>query len=300
MSELTNENMRAGIILSYISVGVNFISFFIFYFSKSKNNSILANLFMLMSVCECIGNYITAAVYQDFAVTVNGYYIRKIFTFLTFKGFNNVDEVYDSYLESGKLPIWDLQDTMNPSYLTLLRVNNSIYSSVLTFALLLNLFYRLEVVYILKYPISNWGKRHTVYLVISYFVSLVSFIITFITEFDDSSEFGFTTYKSIYLQIIESQYINGIILIMVILASIISIIYVSSLIFSKSRFYSKERLIFGIKHLTYMITYCVLYIYSDIALAIDFDKNMKVYIIYIARYVFDRTGWNYFSFYKTH
>jgi hypothetical protein len=276
MSELTPELMNTGIILSYISVGINFIIFFVFYFSKSRNNSILASLFMLMSLCECIGNYVHAVIYQDLAITVNHYNIRKIFTFLTFRGNYETDEIFDSYKASGKLSLWESNDMLSPSFLTIIRVNHSIYSSVFTFALFLNLFYRLEVVCILKYPISNWWKRHIVYLSVSYIFSFISFITSYFVDFEDSSEYGYITYKSIYTKLIQSQLFNGIIVILVVIASIVSIVYVLLLFLSKSRFYSKERLFFGMKHLVYMILYSLLYLYSDISLAINSENNIIV------------------------
>jgi hypothetical protein len=268
--------MEVGIILSYVSLAVNYIAFLIFYFSNKRNNSILANLFMLLSVCECIGSYITAIFYQDFAMTVYNYSIRKIFTFVTFGGIHDKDNVYETYIKTGRLAVTEENEPLSPAYMNILRLNSSIYSAVLTFSYMLELFYRLEVICILKYPISNWSKRHKIYLSISYVLSLVSFISSYITDFGEAAEAGYITYRGIYMKLIQGQIFNGVLIILVFLASVASIIYILLLIFAKSSFYTKERSRFGMKHSIYMISYSFFYIYSDIALLIDSDKNLVV------------------------
>lgn len=273
------KDMSFQIICAICACVFNLITFLIFYFLKSKR-SILMNLMMYMSLSESICYYCIIMVLSDLPYIVQALKIRTIFSYMTFSHYGQTDTYFQYYFLQNKTIFKNNpEDTFNPKLYSLSKINNSIYSAGLTTSLLLQIFACVEVFCIFKYPISDFSKRYNVYYYLTVFLTIFSYLFSYFFLVDNAmrglEEQGYNQLIHIFW---NSQSFNAVCLILFILVGTLSLIYTISILRNKSKFYSKEKVLFCIRHFIYLLTYLGLWIYPIYVLASQKIYDVKVII----------------------
>lgn len=132
-----------------ISFGINFISFFFFYFNthRYKTNSKLQTVFMINSIFHSILNYLNLTLIVDSLFTKT--WTKKLITVL-----------YSFMHENGE---------------QLLDLNNYLIFPIISIILVCEILICLELIQIVKNPINNKSVRMNIFIVIIvlYFISMI-------------------------------------------------------------------------------------------------------------------------------
>ncbi len=256
-------DMNFQIIFAICTMSFNTLAFLIFYFGNSKNNSIISKLTIFMFLSESISYYCNIIQLYDFARVVDILKIRTIFSIFTFTPTKGDDNYYHNYTKyNWTLIDQDGMDTFSPSIFTLFKINTSIFSASLTASIFLQMFISIELVNIFKNPISDFSKRIGVYFKSTIIFSIFSFLISFFHLIEKEFHSFFSSgYTETILVFYAAQKFNLVIIIVYMLTSLFSIYYMISIMTAKSSFRSKEKIIFCISHITYMIIYYGFLIY---------------------------------------
>jgi hypothetical protein len=230
-----------------------------------------------MFLCECFIYYYYLTILFEYPNVTKFYKIREIFSYLTFNDYNS-DLVLEKY---SKEQILNLEnDDISPSILSLLRLNSSLYTGFMTFSLNLNIFYCIEVIFMIAHPISDWTKRYTIYMYLSFFTSIFSFLFTIFFNFDYCmSDKTNVTYQSIIQSLFYMQSMNLVLCLIFMIIGIISVVYIGRTMLTKSKFYSLQRKIFVFRHIMYIIIFIGMWVYPVIGIYCNEvgKKSVKIY-----------------------
>lgn len=167
----------------------------------------------------------------------------------------------------------------------LFKINGGLNSAFLSVMFLLELFYCVETIFLLKNPISDFSMRPYLYFFICMVVSIVSFItITLILKYDyDPSSVQSANHQEMDFFFLSLEF-NGIIYLLFAITGVISIIYIINFLRSKSQFYSKEKKFFGFRHIIYVTINISAWVYPIIEVlvhGIKRDTSTMLFIINI-------------------
>jgi hypothetical protein len=249
------------IIFCMISLVFSFCSFYLFLYNR-KSNSLLANILMLVCLGDAVSFYSLLIVICGIPNIIKDSKVNELLHWVTFQKMN--PELHDKY------------------NMTFIKINNAIFTSFLSLKIMFNIFYCWEIVCIFKYPISDTSKRKKFYFFFGFFIFKLSGLLTHLIFFDQvwndmQSEVNFD--KKVLLTIIKSQYFNMIILFFLLLFCIFSMYYVLKSLCSKSKFYSKARIFFSARHITYISIMISLWVYISIVLIVKDLPHLKVLMI---------------------
>jgi hypothetical protein len=250
-------DMNFQLIFAVCTMTFNTLAFLFFYFGKSKDTSIISKLTIMMFLTESISYYCNIVQLSDVPRVSDMLKIRTIFSIFTFKKFEGEDNYYQYYINNN-LTIFDEipNDPFSPSMFSLFKINTSIYCAAFTASLLLQLFITIELINIFKNPISDFSKRTNFYYITTFILSIFSFFLAFGYLIDAEFKiFKMIGYTESILVFYASQKFNVIIMITYMLVSMFSIYYMISVIRSKSSFRSREKVIFCIIHIIYMVIF---------------------------------------------
>jgi hypothetical protein len=250
-------DMNFQLIFALCTMTFNSLAFIYFYFIKSHDTSIISKLTIMMFLTESISYYCNIVQLSDVPRVSDILKIRTIFSIFTFKNFEGEDNYYDNYLRNN-LTIFDeiSKDPFSPSLFTLFKINTSIYCGAFTASLMLQLFITIELINIFKNPISDFSKRTNFYYTTTFLVSVFSVLLAFFYLIESRFKiFKMIGYTESILVFYSSQKFNVLIMLTYIAVSLFSIYYMVSVMRSKSSFRSREKIIFCIIHIIYMIVF---------------------------------------------
>lgn len=245
--------------LSVLAIFTNFIAFVLFYFNKNK--SVIANLMMIMSFCECVNYYIISLFLIYFSEVIQFLQIRQVYNYLTF----NFNETHDHSIYT--IP----EDGFNLTSSFLIKLNYSTYTSFWTMSIMMNICYCMEIICMIRNPISESASRYKGYKIISVFVSIITFLITYSNSIINNDD-KFNYVKSIEL-LWKTQDFNSILLLVFLFLGVLSLVYATNVICGQTQFYTKDRLFFLGRQYVYIIQYTGLWVLPAIWILRDYIQG---------------------------
>lgn len=268
------EDLGVHIIFCICSIVINFASFFVFYFRKSKNRSCIVKLMMLMCISESVCYYTIVMLLYEFPELVHNMKVRDFFSWLTFRPIE--EDLYLSHYQTAK-QFQNLEyDTSFPKLLTLMNVEYSLYTTFFTTSLVLNICYCIEVICMFANPISDWTKRFTLYLWSTFVLTIIAFVLDYNIFYDRELYTGEFRYNHITRSLWLDQYVNAGIMLLFIIVGFVSVVYVLKNVYNNSKFYSGQRIAFSIRHVLYIALYISLWMYPLIGMIQGSFKQLSV------------------------
>jgi hypothetical protein len=146
--------------------------------------------------------------------------------------------------------------------ITLKFSNISVYNGIQAYSMLLNIFICLEVILILKNPISQLKSRLKPYFIISYFTGLCVFFTTFFTISTDKENFSYSL-TNIFISEI-SLYVNLCIYLIFVVIGFISMFYLFMRFCVGKSLLKNLKNFFVVRHFIYITLYIICFLPNKI------------------------------------
>ena len=219
------------LVITIINICLHILGFLLFQYDHHKNKSKTSLSEFMRYICFC----------------------QSVLSFSFVPTICNFTEFYEK-IEIEKIISYFFFGIKIINSEALFKINSGLNSAFLSVMFLLELFYCIETIILLKNPISDFSMRPYLYFLICLVVSIISFITTtLILKYDyDPSLVQSGYYYEMDFFFLSLEF-NGVIYLFFATTGVISIIYIINFLRSKSQFYSEEKKFFGFRHIIYVI-----------------------------------------------
>ena len=248
------------IVTNIINIGLYTIGFFLFKYNDYKNgkNSILTTLMMYICFFQSVLSFSFLPILFNFEELYQRVNMENIMQYFSF-GLNLIH------------------------YQSLYKLNCGFNSATLTTVLLLESFYCIETILLLKNPISDFSIRTYLYFffgLIMVGISFITGVVYFEVNFNASKHANNDNYEIFFF--FYSMCFNIVTYFLFGISGVFSIVFIINFLRSQSQFYSAQKKFFGFRHIFYVICNIALWFYPFFELVIKGEEcNSDRILLYI-------------------
>ena len=248
------------IVTNIINIGLYTIGFFLFKYNDYKNgkNSILTTLMMYICFFQSVLSFSFLPILFNFEELYQRVNMENIMQYFSF-GLNLIH------------------------YQSLYKLNCGFNSATLTTVLLIESFYCIETILLLKNPISDFSIRTYLYFffgLIMVGISFITGVVYFEVNFNTSKHANNDNYEIFFF--FYSMCFNIVTYFLFGISGVFSIVFIINFLRSQSQFYSSQKKFFGFRHIFYVICNIALWFYPFFELVIKGEEcNSDRILLYI-------------------